>query len=89
MSQYSTNEVLELLCKFDIPAAPVWNVDEVVKLDYAKKRRMIVSLEDPAWGSVTVAGNPLNSSLMSDEAPSPAPLLGADTDDVLLEWLAN
>jgi CoA:oxalate CoA-transferase len=50
---------------------------------------MIVSLEDPAWGSVTVAGNPLNSSLMSDEAPAPAPLLGADTDDVLREWLGG
>ena len=86
MSQFTTNAVLELLSKFDIPSAPVWNVDEVVKLDYAKKRRMIVSLEDPAWGSVTVAGNPLNSSLMSDEAPAPAPLLGADTDDVQREW---
>jgi CoA:oxalate CoA-transferase len=87
MCQFTTNDVLELLSKFDIPAAPVWNVDEVVKLEYGKKRRMIMSVEDPAWGSVTVAGNPLKSSLMSIEAPAPAPLLGADTDDVLREWL--
>jgi len=26
---------------------------------------------------------------MSDEAPAPAPLLGADTDDVLREWLGE
>ena len=44
MSQFTINEVLELLSKFDIPAAPVWNVDTVVKLDYAKQRRMIVSI---------------------------------------------
>jgi len=26
---------------------------------------------------------------LSDEAPAPAPLLGADTDDVLREWLGG
>jgi CoA:oxalate CoA-transferase len=87
MSQLTTQEVLELLSKFDIPAAPVWNVDKVVDSDYARKRGMIVPLDDPAWGAVTVAGNPMKSSLMSEEAPAPAPLLGADTRDVLREWL--
>jgi CoA:oxalate CoA-transferase len=89
MVQLRTDEVLELLGRFDIPAAPVWNVDDVVKLDYAKKRRTVISVVDPAWGSVTVAGNPLKSSLMSDEDPSAAPLLGADTEDVLREWLGR
>jgi crotonobetainyl-CoA:carnitine CoA-transferase CaiB-like acyl-CoA transferase len=50
---------------------------------------MIMSLADPAWGSVTVAGNPMKSSLMSDEAAAPAPLLGADTEAVMREWLGT
>lgn len=89
MRQFTTDEVLERLSKFDIPAAPVWNVDKVVNSDYAKQRGMIVPLDDPAWGSVTVAGNPMRSSLMSDEAPTAAPLLGADTQAVLREWLGR
>jgi formyl-CoA transferase len=89
MGQFTTEEVLALLSKFNIPAAPVWNVDKVVNSDYAKRRGMIVRLDDPAWGSVTVAGNPMKSSLMSEEAPAPAPLLGADTQAVLREWLGT
>ncbi|BEP13887.1 CoA transferase [Acidothermaceae bacterium B102] len=87
MSQYTVTDVLKIMGANDIPAAPVWNVDEVVKLDYVRSRRMLLSVDDPAWGPVTVAGNPLKSSLMSDEDPAPAPLLGADTADVLREWL--
>jgi formyl-CoA transferase len=89
MSQFTTDEVLMHLGKFDIPAAPVWNVDKVAQSDYAKQRGMIMALDDPAWGSVTVAGNPMKSSLMSNEAPAPAPLLGADTEAVLREWLGT
>jgi formyl-CoA transferase len=89
MSQYTTAQVLELLSVSDIPAAPVWNVDDVVKLDYAKDRRMIVSVDDPAWGPVTVAGNPLKSSLMSDEEHTAAPRLGENTEDVMREWLGQ
>jgi CoA:oxalate CoA-transferase len=87
MSQFTTDEVLEHLGKFDIPSAPVWNVDKVVKSEYAMKRGMLVGLDDPAWGPVTVAGNPMKTSLMSDGAAAPAPLLGADTEAVLNEWL--
>jgi CoA:oxalate CoA-transferase len=89
MSQYTTAEVLELLGASDIPAAPVWNVDDVVKLEYAKDRRMIVSVDDPAWGPVTVAGNPLKSSLMSAEEHAAAPRLGEHTEDVVREWLGH
>lgn len=89
MGRRTVAEVLKQMSAFDVPAAPVWNVDEVVKLDYARRRGMIVSVDDPAWGPVTVAGNPLRSSLMSDELPESAPLLGVDTEDVLGEWLGH
>lgn len=84
----TTEQVLSTLGAFNVPAAPVLTMAEVLKLDNLRERGMILDIEDPVWGSIEMAGNPLHSSLMSDMPVRSAPELGADTTTVLAEWLA-
>jgi formyl-CoA transferase len=70
----------------DVPAAPVLDVDDLLKSAHLRARGMLVEVDDPAWGRVTMAGNPLKTSLVPHDLARPAPGLGADTDDVLTGW---
>ncbi len=87
LSDKSTEAVLACLLDYDVPASAVLNIPDVVKIDNLHDRGMILNLDDPAWGKVQMAGNPINSSLMPDTPTRPAPRLGAHTEEVLAEWL--
>lgn len=89
LSTKSTDEVLAQLRKYDVPASPVLNIPEVIKLENLHDRGMVLNLNDPAWGRVQMAGNPLHSTLMSEMPTAPAPRLGANTQEVLDEWLGT
>jgi CoA:oxalate CoA-transferase len=84
----TTDEVVARLRAYDVPASPVLNIPEVIKLDNLHERGMILNLEDPAWGRVQMAGNPINSTLMKEMPAHPAPRLGAHTREVLEDWLS-
>ena len=83
----TTAEVIEVLRAHDVPAAPVLAMAEVLELKTLHDRGMIVTVDDPVWGPIRMAGNPLHSSLMEGMAVLPAPHLGADTENVLADWL--
>lgn len=89
IGQLSTDEVLAELQSHDVPAAPVLAMEQVLKLDNLRDRGMIVDIDDPVWGRVRMAGNPMHSSLMETMPMSAAPELGAHTSDVLAEWLGK
>ena len=61
----TTGEVLKELGAYDVPAAPVLQVNEVLELDNLHQRDMVLTVDDPIWGPVRMAGNPLHSSLMA------------------------
>jgi CoA:oxalate CoA-transferase len=84
-----TDQVLEVLQAHDVPAAPVLNMEQVLKLDNLRDRGMIVDIDDPVWGPIRMTGNPLHSSLMQDLPLAAAPELGAHTAAVLAEWLSE
>lgn len=83
----TTDEVLAKMRAFDVPASAVLNIPDVIKLENLHDRGMILNLEDPAWGRVQMAGNPLHSTLMRDMPRNSAPRLGNDTREVIDEWL--
>jgi CoA:oxalate CoA-transferase len=87
LSGLTTAEVLEQLGAHNVPASPVLNASQVIELEHLHQRGMVVTVEDPVWGPVRMAGNPLHSSLMDKMPLAPAPHLGADSDAVVSDWL--
>jgi CoA:oxalate CoA-transferase len=62
-------------------------VDKVVKDPQVLAREMLVDIQDPKAGPITVAGFPIKLSATPGRAQGPAPGLGEHTEAVLAEWL--
>jgi formyl-CoA transferase/CoA:oxalate CoA-transferase len=67
----------------DIPHAPVLSVGEALHQRQAVARGVVQRVEHPRLGPVDVVGAPLKFTRAGNTEPTPAPLLGADTRDVL------
>jgi crotonobetainyl-CoA:carnitine CoA-transferase CaiB-like acyl-CoA transferase len=73
--------------EFDIPAAPVNNLDGAFAAPPVGERDMIVEYDHPEVGRVRLPGNPIKMSGMDGTISRPAPLLGEHTDQVLASLL--
>ena len=60
---------------------------EVVSDDNLKYRKMIVDIDQPQAGRLTIAGSPFRLSETPGEVRSPAPLLGEHTGEILSSLL--
>lgn len=88
LSTLSRDEAVAKLQAAGIPAAPVVDVDEVVKAEQVAARRMLVTLDDPAWGQVRVVGNPIKTSLQpAPHEAGAAPAAGQHTRELLSKLL--
>jgi formyl-CoA transferase len=76
----------ELLAQ-GIPASMVNDVADVFDCPHVAARNMLMTLDDPVWGRVQVAGNPIKMSDVPDAAAGHPPELGQHTEDVLRTWL--
>jgi len=78
--------LMDILIERGIPAAPVRTVDEIVADPEAAGTGMLLDSHYPLRGAIRVLGSPIRFS--SDDrttAPTPPPMLGADTDAILGE----
>ena len=77
-------DILAALDRENIPAAPINTLDRVFADPQIAARGLVV---EPAAGSTgkrsPVVGNPIHYSRTPIDSSKPAPLLGADADDVL------
>ncbi|PKM87573.1 MAG: carnitine dehydratase [Firmicutes bacterium HGW-Firmicutes-12] len=79
----TTQEVVEKLLAAGVPAAPIYNVAQVVNDEHiAKDREMFVEQKHPKAGNVIVTGNPIKLSVTPTNVRTPAPSLGQDNIDV-------
>lgn len=76
----------ELLAQ-GIPASMVNDVADVFDCPHVAARNMLMTLDDPVWGRVQVAGNPIKMSGVPEAAAVHPPELGQHTEDVLRTWL--
>lgn len=77
-------EWLELLGEAGVPSAPVNPLDRALENEQVTARNLVRSYEFPGEGEVRVVGNPIyDVAAGGNPDPRPAPLLGADTEDVL------
>jgi len=80
-------EAVKHLMVFDVPASNVNDIDDIFECPHIAARNMLVPLDDPAWGRVKVAGNPIKMSGLPEAQPTHPPDLGQHTGEVLREWL--
>lgn len=74
--QRTVAEVVTMLQKARVPAAPVVGVDELVNDAHVKTRGMITDARMPGYDRVSLPGIPIKLSKTRMEITSPAPQLG-------------
>lgn len=81
-------EWIDLLEGAGVPSAPVNTVDRVMQDPQLRARNMLVAVEDPDIGTVTIPGNPIKMEALQ-ESPTrpPASGIGQDTEEVLADLL--
>jgi len=82
-SALAIEQLLAVLGEHGVPAAPVFTVGQVVDDPHIRARNMMVTVDHPVAGRVTIPGNPIKLSASADDAPLPSPVLGQHTDEVL------
>ncbi|MGP0089119.1 MAG: CaiB/BaiF CoA transferase family protein [Xanthobacteraceae bacterium] len=81
------NEALERLRAVDVPAAPVWTLDELLESGHLQARGMLQEGVNAALGALRLVPQPVQFSESSRVARMRTPMLGEDTDYVLSSQL--
>jgi formyl-CoA transferase len=83
----STADVVGRLTAFDVPCAPILDIEDVATSEQAAARQMLRTVDDTVAGPVRMVGNPVKMNGL-DEEPLPAPPdVGQDTQAVLRDLL--
>ncbi len=86
-SQHASAWWLESLELAGVPCGPINGIDEVWRDPQVIHRGMRIDLDHPQAGTVATVASPLHLSATPVGYRSAPPVLGADTDDVLLRHL--
>jgi crotonobetainyl-CoA:carnitine CoA-transferase CaiB-like acyl-CoA transferase len=79
----SLGELMEELTGSDIPATPVYDLDDVISDPQSRAREMITEVEHPGFGVVKVTGIPLKSPELDLKVERSAPDLGQHNVEIL------
>jgi formyl-CoA transferase/CoA:oxalate CoA-transferase len=74
---------VEVLAKYGVPATVVRNLKEVIDDEQTAARNMTPMVDHPVAGSIRVLGVPVQLSETPGRVAGAAPLLGADTENIL------
>ncbi len=77
------DEAVQELVDADLPASPIYQLDETVKDPHLAARGMFIDLDHPLAGKVRTANNPIKFSLTPVERKSAAPTLGQHSKEIL------
>lgn len=88
LADYNKSEAVEMILKGDCPAAPIYNIAEVVADEHISHvREMFVNVNHPVAGKTTIAGNQIKFSKDKIKVEQPSPLLGQHNHEVFSEVL--
>jgi len=83
----STDHWLQLLERADIPCGPIHSVPDLFRDPQIADRNMIVTVDDPAAGTMKLSGLPIKTSAYQDRnTRSPMPRLNQHGDDLRSEF---
>lgn len=83
MAGRATAEWMRLLEEAGVPAGPINTVAQALTDPHVRAREMVVTLDHPTAGTVTMTGNPAKFSGTPGAVRSAPPLLGEHTGEVL------
>ncbi len=81
----TTDEWVTRLLAAGVPAGPIYRMSEVMRDPQVLHREMVVELEHPRAGRITVNGTPVKLTETPGGIRTPPPVLGEHTGDVLRE----
>jgi CoA:oxalate CoA-transferase len=87
LAGYTREEAADRLRSVGVAAAPVADVEDMLESEQAAARQMTLAVDDPAWGRVRLAGNPIKTSAVPPTPARPAPALGQHTHELLAELI--
>lgn len=86
--RHGKDEIVDLLNGHRVPSCPILNVEEVsMDPHIAAARQMVVEMSQPGIGTVKLQGNPIKMSKTMSYPRGPAPSLGGDTEEILVNLL--
>lgn len=84
--QHTKWEAMHILCEAGVAASAIFDTMDVFNDPHLNARGFIEQVEHPVEGTITLMQSPIR--MAASHVPlQPAPLLGADTDDVLRDVL--
>ena len=84
VAEMTRDEAVDFFVEADIPVAPIYHVDEVVKDPHLIARGMFVEVEHPKVGLMKVPNFPVKLSETPGEVKMAAPLLGQHNREILM-----
>lgn len=88
MKDKTSDEICEILFKYNVPVGKVNNAEEIYHSEQTKVRKMLLEIDDPVASKVKVVGSPIKlGSIPADESANPPPRLGQHTEEVLANVL--
>ena len=81
------DEAVEELVAADLPASPIYQIDETVRDPHLAARGMFIEVNHPLAGKYKTANNPIKFSLTPTERKTPAPTLSQHSREVLTKIL--
>ena len=84
----TTAEWIAAMEAVGVPCGPINTLDKVFADPHVQSRGMRIEMEHPLAGKVPLVANPINMSASPVQYRSAPPALGANTDEVLADWLA-
>ncbi len=93
----TTAEVLVLATRYGVPAAPIWDLAQVLDSDQIRHRGVVGELDHPVLGAIGFLRQPVHFSVeAADDDPGASarvrvasPDLGEHADAVRAQWLAG
>ncbi len=83
----SRDEALRRLRSADVPAAPVWTLDDLLASGHVEARNLIQPGINKNAGDIKLVSQPVRFNGVPSKVPMRSPVLGEDTDAVLREEL--
>jgi crotonobetainyl-CoA:carnitine CoA-transferase CaiB-like acyl-CoA transferase len=83
----STEEWLNILREYDIPAAPVHNLEQALNHPQVLENNLVLTLSPPEGPPIKAVGNPVKMPAISEEDYTYPPSLGQHTDEILSSLL--